>query len=170
MKRLMLVVAAASIGTTVALAESEEGRQACMQDAFKFCSDAIPDRERVFQCLASHQDVISATCHENMAPSLAAERAAKEQRAPETKGAAAKPKAARHAAAERPVSTKRPAATRSAAGKAATPKHAALPAGRSPLKTHARETNHAHSKAASTRHSPTTIARRDGKPLNLLPR
>ena len=29
--------------------ESEEGRQACMQDAFKFCSDAIPDRERVFQ-------------------------------------------------------------------------------------------------------------------------
>jgi hypothetical protein len=58
MKRLVLIIAAVLTGTTVALAESEEGRQACMQDAFKFCSDAIPDRERVFQCLASHQDVI----------------------------------------------------------------------------------------------------------------
>jgi len=41
-----------------------------MSDAFQFCQDAIPDRERVFRCLESHQDMISAACRSVMAPSL----------------------------------------------------------------------------------------------------
>ena len=66
----MLVVVVALNGTTVALAQTQDGRQACMNDAFQFCEDAIPDRERVFQCLASHKDLISAACRTVMAPSL----------------------------------------------------------------------------------------------------
>ena len=66
----MLVVVIALNGTTVALAQTQDGRQACMDDAFQFCQDAIPDRERVFQCLVSHKDLISAACHAVMAPSL----------------------------------------------------------------------------------------------------
>jgi hypothetical protein len=164
-KQLVLVVVATLTATTVALAESEEGRQACMQDAFKFCSDAIPDRERVFQCLASHQDVISAACHANMAPSLAAEQAAKEQRALEAKSATHEPKAAKRLAMDRPASKKHAAPARHTTSKVASAKHASLP-----LKRHARETNHAKSEAASTKRAPTAVARRDGKPLNLLPR
>jgi hypothetical protein len=170
MKQLVLIVAAVLTATTVALAESEEGRQACMQDAFKFCSDAIPDRERVFQCLASHQDVLSAACHANMAPALAAEQQAKEQHASEPKVATHKPKAAKHLAAERPASKKHAAPTRSAAGKTASAKHGSLPAGHSPLKKHALDTRHAKGKAASTTKAATAVARRDGKPLNLVPR
>ncbi len=66
----MLAVVIALNGITVALAQTQDGRQACMNDAFQFCEDAIPDRERVFQCLASHKDLISAACHTVMAPSL----------------------------------------------------------------------------------------------------
>ena len=170
MKRLVLIIAAVLTGTTVALAESEEGRQACMQDAFKFCSDAIPDRERVFQCLASHQDVISAACHANMAPSLAAEQAAKEQRASEAKSALHEPKAAKRLAMERPASKKHAVPARHTTSKVASAKHASLPAGHSSLKKHARDTSHVKGKAASTKRASTTVARRDGKPLNLLPR
>jgi hypothetical protein len=168
-KQLALVIAAALTATTVALAESEEGRQACMQDAFKLCSDAIPDRERVFQCLASHQDVISAACHAVMAPSLPADQQAKEQRPAATKSASHKPKALKRQVVERPASKRHAASTKSAVRKTALAKHASLPAGHSPLKKHVRETNHTTGKAASTRRAANVIARRDGKPLNLVP-
>jgi hypothetical protein len=169
MKQLVLIIAAVLAGTTIALAESEEGRQACMQDAFKFCSDAIPDRERVFQCLASHQDVISAACHANMAPALAAEQQAKEQHASEPKSATHEPKAAKRLAMERPASKKHAIPPRHTASKVTSAKHASLPAGHSPLKKHARETHHAKSKGASTKRAANVVARRDGKPLNLVP-
>jgi hypothetical protein len=66
----MVVVVIALNGTTVALAQTQDGLQACMNDAFQFCQDAMPDRERVFQCLASHKDLISAACHAVVAPSV----------------------------------------------------------------------------------------------------
>jgi hypothetical protein len=47
--RIMLIVAITLNGTMVAHAQTPEGRQACMNDAFQFCQDAIPDRERVFR-------------------------------------------------------------------------------------------------------------------------
>ncbi len=55
-QRIVLVVAIALSGATVAGAQTEEGRQACMNDAFQFCQDAIPDHERVFRCLEFSQE------------------------------------------------------------------------------------------------------------------
>jgi hypothetical protein len=167
--RIMLAVVIVLTGTTVALAESEEGRQACMQDAFKFCSDAIPDRERVFQCLAFHRDVVSAACHTMMAPSPTTEQQAKEQHASETKGTVHRPKTAKHLAMKRPGEKKIATSTKSGAGKVVSAKYASLPAGHSPLKKHARDTNHTKGKAASTQGASNIVARRDGKPLSLLP-
>jgi hypothetical protein len=68
--RIMLIVAITLNGTMVAHAQTPEGRQACMNDAFQFCQDAIPDRERVFSCLVAHRSVIPAACHTVMAASL----------------------------------------------------------------------------------------------------
>jgi hypothetical protein len=168
-KQLVLVVAAILAATTVALAESEEGRQACMQDAFKFCSDAIPYRERVFQCLASHRDVISALCRTQMVPSPAAEQQAKEQHPAETKHASHKPKAAKRVVVERPAPKKHAPSTKGAARKVPAVKHASLPAGHAALKKPARETNRATGKATSTNRASNVVARRDGKPLNIVP-
>jgi hypothetical protein len=68
--RIMLIVALTLSGTMAARAQTPEGRQACMNDAFQFCQEFIPDRERVFSCLVAHKSVISAACHTVMAPSL----------------------------------------------------------------------------------------------------
>jgi hypothetical protein len=79
--RGVLIVAA--MLARVAAAETPEQHQACMDDAFQFCSDAMPDRERVFACLAEKRNVISPLCREGMAaflppePPPAAQRASK---------------------------------------------------------------------------------------------
>jgi hypothetical protein len=64
------VLIAAAMLAGVAAAETPEQRQACTDDAFQFCSDAIPDRERVFACLAAKRNVISPLCREGMAAFL----------------------------------------------------------------------------------------------------
>ena len=69
-RRIMLVVAVILNGTMVARPQTPEGRQACVNDAFQFCQEFIPDRERVFGCLVAHRNVISAACHAVMVPSL----------------------------------------------------------------------------------------------------
>ena len=68
-KRIIVAAFTALSGTTVGLAQTQEGQQGCMNDASRLCQDAIPDHERVFQCLASHKDLLSAGCHAVMAPS-----------------------------------------------------------------------------------------------------
>jgi hypothetical protein len=68
-KRIIVAAFTALSGTTVGLAQTQEGQQGCMNDAFRLCQDAIPDHERVFQCLASHKDLLSVGCHAVMAPS-----------------------------------------------------------------------------------------------------
>jgi hypothetical protein len=45
-----------------ALAQSQDEQQACMNDAFTVCGDAIPDRDRVAACLAQNINRISAPC------------------------------------------------------------------------------------------------------------
>ena len=89
-QRIMLVVVIALNGITVALAQAQDGQQACMNDALQFCQDAIPDRERVFQCLVSHKDLISAACHAVMAPSLPVDQPPLEKQAPDAKSAKGK--------------------------------------------------------------------------------
>jgi len=37
-------------------------RQACEQDAFRFCNDAIPDEQRVRQCLVRNMRKLNPTC------------------------------------------------------------------------------------------------------------
>ena len=43
-------------------AQSQYEQQACMNDAFSVCGDAIPDRDRVAACLAQNINRISAPC------------------------------------------------------------------------------------------------------------
>lgn len=45
-----------------AIAETQEEQQACMDDAFNVCGDAIPDRGRVAACLAHNINRISSAC------------------------------------------------------------------------------------------------------------
>jgi hypothetical protein len=37
-------------------------RQACEQDAFRLCNDAIPDEQRVRQCLVRNMRKLNPTC------------------------------------------------------------------------------------------------------------
>jgi len=96
-QRIMLVVVVTLNWITVALAQSQEGQQGCMNDAFRLCQDAIPDRERVFQCLVSHKDLISAACHAVVAPSLPVDQPPLKKQAPQAKSAKSKVTFAKHA-------------------------------------------------------------------------
>jgi len=64
--RVVLAAAIAFVGVVsvsqVARAETEQERQACTDDAFQHCGDAIPDRDRVYSCLVKKVRVISPAC------------------------------------------------------------------------------------------------------------
>ena len=72
-KQIALAIVVALGASTAVLAETAEEQQACTNDAFQFCQNFIPDRNRVFTCLVSNKDHISAACHTAMAPYLPAE-------------------------------------------------------------------------------------------------
>jgi hypothetical protein len=55
-------VAWLAIAPSQAKAETQEERQACMNDAFAVCGHAIPDRDRVAACLAQNLNRISTPC------------------------------------------------------------------------------------------------------------
>ena len=117
----LIVVTALTIalfGTTRAGAETEEGRQACTNDAFQFCSEFIPDRERVFRCLEARKQQISAACRSTMPAEPAPERRAAKRLAP-TKNAERKTPATKHLsnAGQRPAWKKHTAQTKSATHK-----------------------------------------------------
>ena len=90
-QRIGLIVATALTialcGTTRAGAETAEGRQACTNDAFQFCSEFIPDRERVFRCLEARKQQISAACRATMPAEPAPERPTAKRRLAPTKSA-----------------------------------------------------------------------------------
>jgi hypothetical protein len=74
-RQIILAVVTACAATSIATrapAQNQQDQQACTHDAFQFCGEAIPDRDKVFQCLAAKRDVISATCRTVMAPYLPA--------------------------------------------------------------------------------------------------
>jgi hypothetical protein len=66
---------------------SQEEQAACMDDAFKFCGEAIPDRGRVFNCLAANRHAISPRCQAAMAPYLPAEQTVSNKKPRRTKDA-----------------------------------------------------------------------------------
>jgi hypothetical protein len=147
-QRITLAVFIALSGTTGAPAQSPEGRQACMNDAFQFCQDAIPDRERVFRCLESRKDVISAACRSTMAPSVPVNQPpVKEQasQAKSTKGNATYVKRASKTSKASKAKTSKASKTKASKAKAS--------------KTKASKASK-HSKA---------VSRRDRKPLNIVP-
>jgi hypothetical protein len=140
--RIVLVLAITCSGITVAGAETEEGRQACTNDAFQFCQEAIPDRERVFRCLEARKHLISAACRATMPAEPAPERPAAKKLAPRSKNAGRKApitNGVSHAGA-------RPA-----------------------LKRHAPQTKSATTKASSAKRASNSVPQRDSKPLNLVP-
>jgi hypothetical protein len=70
MKTVLPYVVAAVLGLscTQALAQSQaEGQQACGNDAFALCGDAIPDAGRVAACLRKNYSRVSAPCRQFMA-------------------------------------------------------------------------------------------------------
>ena len=70
---IVAVLCAVDVLTAVtALAESQEERQACLGDAFKYCLMAIPDRNGVFVCLMEHQSQLSTGCQNALATHVSA--------------------------------------------------------------------------------------------------
>ena len=65
----VLAVTFGSIGVSFAQ-NSQEEQQACMDDAYKFCGAAIPDRERVFYCLVQNKTAITPRCLAMLAPHI----------------------------------------------------------------------------------------------------
>ena len=167
-QRIMLIVVIALNGTTVALAQTQDGRQVCMDDAFQFCQDAIPDRERVFQCLVSHKDLISAACHAVMAPSLPVDQPPVKTRAPRAKSAKGKATFARRGSEAVSRHDRQAHRAKSAKGKATFAKRASKAVSR-----HDRQAHHAKSakgKATLVKRAAKAASRHDRHPLNLLPR
>jgi hypothetical protein len=70
---IVLALGAISLATNVARAETAEEQQACTNDAFQFCQNVIPDRDRVFKCLMTNRSQISPACRSAMAPYLPVE-------------------------------------------------------------------------------------------------
>ena len=90
MNMQFVLALALTLGSTcVAFAQShsQEEQAACMDDAFKFCGEAIPDRARVFHCLAANRHSISPRCQTAMAPYLPSEQTATNKKPRRTKNA-----------------------------------------------------------------------------------
>jgi hypothetical protein len=91
-KQIALAIVLALGASTVALAATQEEEQACTNDAFQYCQNFIPDRNRVFTCLVENRNQISVACHMAMAPYLPPEPvvALKKQPAPRDRSAKSK--------------------------------------------------------------------------------
>lgn len=72
-KQVALAVAFTLASVAAALAETPEERQACTDDAFRVCQQAIPDRDRVFACLVQNSAALSPLCRSALAPYLVTE-------------------------------------------------------------------------------------------------
>lgn len=62
MKLPLIALAIAFLAAPADAQPTPAQRQACEQDAFKHCSDAIPDERRVRQCLVKNMRRLNPTC------------------------------------------------------------------------------------------------------------
>lgn len=65
MTKLSLIALALGFAFLAAPAQAQPTpaqRQACEQDAFRLCQDAIPDEQRVRQCLVRNMRRLNPTC------------------------------------------------------------------------------------------------------------
>jgi hypothetical protein len=73
-RAILLALSAANLGAVNAVqAQTPEEQQACTNDAFQFCQNAIPDRDKVFLCLASNRQQTSPACRAAITPYLPVE-------------------------------------------------------------------------------------------------
>ena len=61
-KSLLFAFGFVLFGTAAVAQPTMEQRQACEQDAYRFCQDAIPDAEKVRQCLARNMRRLNPGC------------------------------------------------------------------------------------------------------------
>jgi hypothetical protein len=64
---LLIATSAMIFMSSAASAETQQERQACESDAFSVCGAFIPDRDKVFACMVSNKDRLSALCQKVMA-------------------------------------------------------------------------------------------------------
>ena len=74
--RIALALGFFALMPAPASAQSQEAQNACMNDAFSVCGDAIPDRNRVAACLAKNIRRISPACRAAMGGHAKASRRA----------------------------------------------------------------------------------------------
>ena len=60
--KVALAFAVLALAPAAASAETQNEQQACMNDAFTVCGQAIPDRDRVAACLVQNISRISVAC------------------------------------------------------------------------------------------------------------
>ena len=151
--------------TLPALAETDEERQACVNDALQFCQDAIPDRDRVYGCLVSHMDVISTACHTVIAPSQRADQPPLKKQTQGVKGAkGAKGKGPSSKHASKPVSGISSKNASNAASGTSDRRVSKVVSG-----TSAKHASKAVS-GTSAKHASKVVSRPHRRPLNLLPK
>jgi hypothetical protein len=80
---LGIVAVVSSVAGSSAIAETPEERAACINDAFRFCLSAIPDRGEVFSCLVAHSSLISEPCRTLVTSNISASQIAA-KKSPET--------------------------------------------------------------------------------------
>jgi hypothetical protein len=76
----MALLAAALVCAPAHAQSQADGQQACGNDAFTLCGDAIPDRGRIEACLRRNFRRVSATCRRYMASYGRTHRAARSGR------------------------------------------------------------------------------------------
>ena len=67
MKFFIPLTLAAGLLAAPALAQTADEQQACMNDAFRVCSEFIPNRERVTACMVQNKSQLGAPCRAVMA-------------------------------------------------------------------------------------------------------
>jgi hypothetical protein len=65
--RILIAAVIAVILPAAAVAQTQTEREACVNDAFRVCWSAMPDRHNVFVCLAKNNSQLSGACREVMA-------------------------------------------------------------------------------------------------------
>lgn len=160
-QRTVLVLFIALNGAPVALAQTDEERQACVNDALQLCQDAIPDRERVFGCLMSHKDVLSPACHEVMARSEAKELLSLKKQVPSAKSAKGKGTSANRASKAMSVTSAKRASK-------VVPGTSAKRASKAVSRTSVMHASKAVSRTSAIRAS-KVVSRPNRQPLNVLP-
>jgi hypothetical protein len=94
---LLATALAVSISPVAGQGYTPEQEQACTNDAFRLCSAAIPDVDRVTACMVANKSQLSPPCRAQFGPD------------PEPREAAVRPAAPRKAVSAKPRKAKKPA-------------------------------------------------------------